>query len=51
MILKLVTQLSKEMGRTVILISENPKDLHGADAIYQISDGVIDKYGKGVVRK
>ena len=47
-IMKLIFQLSKDMGRTVLLISDDYEDLKGVDTVYELSEGVIDKYGKGI---
>lgn len=47
-IIKLISQLGKDMGRTVLLISDNYEDLKSADKIYTLSEGMIDEYGKGI---
>lgn len=45
-ILKLIYQLSKDMGRTVLLISKDPETIKKADKIYILNNGVVGEHGK-----
>ena len=45
-LLKLIHQLSKDMGRTILLFSDDISCLKGMDGIYEIAGGVVGEYGK-----
>lgn len=46
-LVKLIHQLAKDMGRTVVFFSENVEDLSDINKVYVLADGVVDEYGKG----
>ena len=47
-ILRIVYKLAKDMKRTVFFISDEYEDVKGADAVYTLSEGMIDEYGKTI---
>ncbi|MBQ7470087.1 MAG: ATP-binding cassette domain-containing protein [Pseudobutyrivibrio sp.] len=47
-ILRIVYKLAKDMKRTVFFISDEYEDVKGADAVYTLSEGMIDEYGKNI---
>ncbi|MBP5596861.1 MAG: ATP-binding cassette domain-containing protein, partial [Pseudobutyrivibrio sp.] len=47
-ILRIVYKLAKDMKRTVFFISDEYEDVKGADAVYTLSEGMIDEYGKAI---